>query len=197
VLPYILIFAGSLLIDCIPVFAPPAWMLMLYIMMKFNLDAVTVALVGTAGTVSGRLIYMSFIVPWIGKKTIGDDKEDDLEYLGKKLSKKGPATLFFIFLYSILPLSTTALFTAAGLAKLKKIYIVPAFFLGNLIGDGATLLSGRYVINNFSDFYKGSTSPKGIAISLAALFFVLIFLFMDWRTLLEKKKIKLKFKFWK
>jgi len=68
VLPFILIYAGSLLIDCIPVFAPPAWMFMLYILMKYHLNPVTVAVVGTAGTVSGRLIYMSIIVPWIGKK---------------------------------------------------------------------------------------------------------------------------------
>jgi hypothetical protein len=179
------------------VFAPPAWMLMLYIMMKFNLTPVPVAVVGSAGTVCGRLVYMSLIVPWVGKKAIGDDKADDLEFLGKKLSKKGLATLVFVFIYSILPLSTTALFTAAGLAKIKKIYILPAFFFGHLIAAYTMLVSGRYVVQHFSDIFKGATSGKSIALTAAALIFVLVFLFLDWRTLIQKKKIKIKWKFWK
>lgn len=195
--PYVLILAGSLVIDCIPVFAPPAWMFMLYIMMKYHLDPTAVAAVGTAGTVCGRMIYMTYIVPWVGKKTIAKDKEEDLQFVGEKISKNGPATLFFVFLYSTLPLSTTALFTAAGLARVKRGNIIPAFFLGNLIGDYTLLVSGKYVVEHFSDFYKDSLSPKNVILMALALLFVLVFLFLDWRSLLQERKVKIKWNIWK
>jgi membrane protein YqaA with SNARE-associated domain len=196
-LAYALVYLSSVLVDCIPVFAPPAWMLMILIMLKFDLNPWIVALVGTAGTVSGRLIFVTYVIPWLGSKTIGSAKEEDLKYLGKKLSNKSVLTFFFILLYSILPLSTTALFTAAGLSKLRKILIIPPFFLGNLIGDGALLISGKYAIHNLSDLYKGSLDPKSIALSAFGLLFVLSFLFIDWRELIQNKKLKFKWKFWK
>lgn len=195
--PYLLIFVGSLLVDCIPVFAPPAWMLMLYILFKFQLHPLITASVGTAGTVFGRLIYVTYIVPWMQKKSIGPKKEADLKFLGEKLSKQGPATLVFVFIYSILPLSTTVLFTAVGLAKVKRRYVVPGFFLGNLIGDGVLLLSGQYAITHFKDFYKDALNTQNILITLAGLLVMLLFVFIDWRALIQKKKIEFKWQFWK
>jgi hypothetical protein len=59
-IPYLLVFIGSLAVDCIPVFAPPAWMLMLFLMMKFQLQAPLVAVVGALGSVAGRMIYMTY-----------------------------------------------------------------------------------------------------------------------------------------
>lgn len=195
-IPYLLIFLGSTLVDCIPVFAPPAWMLMLYIMLKFDLNPYFVVVIGTAGTVCGRMLFVTYIVPWLGKKTIGTKKVSDLKFVGRKLSEKDFTVFIFVFVYSILPLSTTALFMAAGLAKLKKIKIIPPFFLGNLIGDGALLITGHYAITHFSDFYKDSLSVKNVFLMLAGLVFISMFMFIDWRNLLENKKIRFKFKFW-
>src|SRR5262245_38891831 len=97
--PYGLVLAASIAVDCIPVFAPPAWTLMLLLMMKFDLNPYFTALVGTCGTVTGRLIFSSLIIPWLGKKTLSRDKAADLRYLGTRLSDKGVAAFLFIFLY--------------------------------------------------------------------------------------------------
>jgi membrane protein YqaA with SNARE-associated domain len=194
--PYLLVYFASVLVDCIPIFAPPAWMLMMLIMVKFNLNPWIVAAVGTAGTTSGRLIFSGFIVPWIGKKTLGTKKQSDLDFLGKKLSNKGWQTVLFVFIYSVLPISTTPLFAAAGLAKLKRKFIVPPFFIGNLIGDGMLLISGKYVINNFDDISKDAFSAKSILFMTASLLVVFVFLFIDWHEAIVRSKFKLKFKFW-
>ncbi len=196
-LPYALVFISSVLVDCIPVFAPPAWMLMMLIMFKFDLSPGLVVFIGTAGTVTGRLIFVSYIVPWIGRRTIGHKKEADLKFVGKKISDNGVSTFLFVFIYSVLPLSTTALFTAVSLAKVKRILIIPPFFLGNLIGDGLIIISGKYAIANFSDLYKGSFELKNILLMSFGLVVMILFLFIDWRGLLENKRVKFKWKFWK
>ena len=169
---------------------------MLFIMIKFDLNPYAVVLIGTMGTVGGRIAFMTYVIPWFGKKTIGVKKESDLKFLGEKLSQKGILIFVFVFVYSILPLSTTALFMATALAKIKKRLVIPPFFFGNLIGDGLLLVSGRYAIDHFSDFYKDALSVKNILLMLFGLLFVTLFLFIDWRQLLENKKIKFKLKFW-
>ena len=163
---------------------------MIIIMLKFSLNPYAVVLVGTCGTVCGRTIFVTFIIPWFGEKAIGVEKDADLKFLGKKLSNKGLATFLFVFVYSLLPLSTTALFTAAGLAKVRRILLIPPFFLGNLIGDGVLLISGKYAVQNVGDLYKGSLEPKNISLVLAGLLAMLLFLFIDWRVLLERKEVQ-------
>lgn len=165
---------------------------MLFLMIKFSMNTPLVVLIGTAGTVCGRIIFVTYVVPWLGKKTIGRKKYDDLRFVGEKLAQKNTLVFGFVFIYSILPLSTTALFTAASLSKLKKMVIIPPFFLGNLIGDGLLLFSGEYAITHFSDLYKDALSIKNILLMASSLLFVSLFLFIDWRMLLEKKEIKFK-----
>ncbi len=194
---YALVLFASIAVDCVPVFAPPAWTLMLLLMLKYDLNPYATAVVGTCGTVTGRFIFSSVIIPWLGSKTLSRDKESDLRYLGTRINKKGIAAFAFIFLYSLLPLSTTALFTAAGLARVRTIFILPPFFLGNLIGDGLLLLSGKATIRSLGDLFKGSWSVKDISIMAVGLLVVLALLFVDWRTLLQKKKVKWKWTFWK
>jgi hypothetical protein len=195
--PYLYVLLASTAVDCVPVFAPPAWTLMLLLMLKFDLNPYATVVVGTCGTVTGRLIFSSVIIPWLGKKTLSRDKEADLRYLGKRLSQKGWAAFMFIFLYSLLPLSTTALFTAAGLARVRRIFVIPPFFLGNLIGDGILLISGKATVRTLGDLFKGSWSPKDILMMAFGLVAVLALLFVDWRTLLQKGKIKWTWAFWK
>jgi membrane protein YqaA with SNARE-associated domain len=195
--PYVLVYLGSTFVDCIPVFAPPAWTVMLFLMMKFDLNPWVVVSVGTLGTVTGRLIFSTFIIPWIGEKTLNHDKETDLKFLGKNLSRRGWAAFLFVFLYSLLPLPTTALFTAAGLARVKMIVVIPPFFLGNLIGDAVLLVSGKYAAHSISDIFKRSFTPKDILIMALGVLVIVLFLVVDWRQLLMKKQVKLKWRFWK
>ena len=195
--PYALVLFASTAVDCVPVFAPPAWTLMLLVMLKYDLNPYATAFVGTCGTVTGRFIFSSLIIPWMGSKTLSRDKENDLRYLGQQINRKGVAAFVFIFLYSLLPLSTTALVTATGLARVRKIFILPPFFLGNLIGDGLLLLSGKATIGSLDELFKGSWTPKDISMMAFGLLVVLAVLFLDWRTLLQKQKVKWKWAFWK
>jgi membrane protein YqaA with SNARE-associated domain len=196
-LAYLLVCVSSFLVDCIPIFAPPAWMVMLLIMIKFELNPWIVVTVGTAGTVSGRMFYTTYIVPWVGRRALGNSKQEDLEFVGRKLSGQFWPVFLFVFVYALLPLSTTALFTVAGLAKVKKTFVIPPFFLGNLIGDGFLLVSGRYVINNIGDLYKGSLEPKNLLLMAIGLAVMLVVLFLDWRELLENKQLHFKLAFWR
>jgi membrane protein DedA with SNARE-associated domain len=194
--PYALVYLASTAVDCIPIFAPPAWMLMIFLMLKFDLNPWITVGIGSLGTVTGRLLFMTYIVPWFGKKTLAKKKEADLEYLGERLSKRGWTTVIFVFLYALLPTSTTALFMAVGLAKVPRILVVPPFFLAHFIGNAGLVVSGKYSITNLHELIHSSWSLKDILLAAFSLVTVLALLFIDWHTLIADKKIRLKWRFW-
>jgi membrane protein DedA with SNARE-associated domain len=92
------------------------------------------------------------------------------------------------------PLSTTALFTAAGMARLNPWHILPPFFCGRLITDGVTVYTGKYAAGNVSGLLHGQLSIKSVLTLIAALLVIGAFFFIDWRCLLEKRKLRVSFK---
>jgi membrane protein YqaA with SNARE-associated domain len=113
---YLLVFLGSLGVDLVPVVAPPAWTLMAFLLVKYRLNPWAVLAVGVPGSALGRYIF-SLYIPKFSDKFIARKKKEELKYVGKRLDQSVWRTWTFVFVYTLTPLSTTALFTAAGMTK--------------------------------------------------------------------------------
>ena len=124
-------------------------------------------------------------------------KNEDVQFLGKKLKEKGWKGHATILVYSLLPLPTTPLFIAGGMAKMKPYYIIPAFFVGKFISDTAAVLMGKYAAENTEQHLKGMINWKSIVGLVLGLLLIFALLFIDWRTLYQHKKFKLQFKIWR
>ena len=121
-------------------------------------------------------------------------KNKDVEFLGKKMKEKGWKSQAVILAYSLLPLPTTPLFVAAGIAKLNPLLIIPAFFVGKFTSDAIALSIGKYASENVDKLKSDLLSWQSICGLLASLLMLFALLFIDWRTLIQKKKFVLKFK---
>src|ERR1035437_6541492 len=139
---YLAVFLSALAVDLIPVIAPPAWTLMVFFLVKFHLNPWVVLVVGVSGSTLGRYLF-SLYVPKIADQLIKQRKRTELEFMGKKLSQKLWQSWLFVFIYTLTPLSTSALFTAAALAKVKAGRTVPPFFFGKFMSDAVMILTGR------------------------------------------------------
>jgi membrane protein DedA with SNARE-associated domain len=193
---YLVVFASALAVDLIPMFGPPAWTVMVLLLIKFNLNPWGVLAAGVPGSALGRYL-LSLYIPKISNKFIKRRKNKDLEFVGKKLGQKTWRSWLFVFIYTLTPLSSTVLFTAAGVAKIKPVQIIPPFLLGKFISDAVMILTGRYAAGNTKGLIHGTFSVKGIVTAVVGLLVIGAFLFIDWRILLEKKKLKFNFKIWK
>ena len=190
---YFAVFLASFIVDLIPVVAPPAWVLMVFFMLRFHLNPWLVLVIGVAGSTLGRFIF-SLYVPKIADRLIKRQKREEMEYLGKKLSQSLWQSWLFVFLYTLTPLSSSALFTAAAVAKVKALRTVPPFFFGKFLSDALMVFTGNYALQNLT----GSLfSVKNIIIMVLGVVIVAGFLFLDWRTLLEEKRLRFNFKIWK
>ena len=193
---YLAVFAAALGVDLIPVFAPPAWTAMVFFLVKFNLNPWGVLVAGVIGSTLGRYLF-SLYIPKVSAKIIKCQKNEELEFVGEKLGGSLWKTWLFVFIYTLTPLSTTALFTAAALAKVKPLHTLPPFFVGKFVSDAIMIVTGSYAATNFKEFVQGIFSPKGIIFLVLGLVMVFGFLFVDWRELLEKKTLKFRFRIWK
>ena len=193
---YLAVFLCAFAVDLIPVIAPPAWTLMLYFLVKFHLNPWVVLVAGVSGSTLGKYIF-SLYVPQITDKIIKRHKREELEFMGKKLGQKLWQSWLFVFIYSLTPLSTAALFAAAAIAKVKAGRMLPPFFAGKFVTDAVLIFTGRYAVRNLTGLVQGAFSAKGILIIVATLVVTGGFLFVDWRALLEKKRFKFNFKIWK
>jgi uncharacterized membrane protein len=122
------------------------------------------------------------------------EKTADLQFIGKKLEEKGWKIQAFVLLYTLMPLPTTTLFSAAGIAKIKAINIVPTFLVGKFLSDLLMVFTGDYVANNSASFFKGFLTWKSLSGIFLGLFILSMLLFIDWRKLLIEKKFSLNFR---
>jgi membrane protein DedA with SNARE-associated domain len=192
---YLGVFLASLAVDLIPIAAPPAWSLMVLFIVKFDLNPWIVLALGVPGSTLGRYIF-SLYIPKVSSKILKRHKEEELEFVGKKLGGNRWKAWIFVFIYTITPLSTTALFTAAGMAKINPWHTLPPFFVGKLVSDGFMIATGRYLAGG-SGIFENLKSPKSIVALALGLIVIGGLLFIDWFELLKKKKLKFKFKIWK
>ena len=121
---YVLVFVAALVVDSIPVFAPPAWTVLVLLLLLLHLNPWVVVIIGVTGSTLGRYI-LSIYIPKVSSALVTRREDENLRYVGGKVTKAPFAAAVFVFLYTLTPLSTTALFTAAGIARVNPWHILP------------------------------------------------------------------------
>lgn len=193
---YLLVFVGTLLVDVVPIPLPPAMTVMVFLQLTFDLNIWIVIAVGVVGSVAGRYI-LSLYIPKVSGKLFKPEKNRDVQYLGRKLKANGWKGQAFILIYSLMPLPTTPLFIAGGMAKLKPYIIIPPFLIGKVVSDTVAVLLGKHAVANIGSLFEGMVSWKSLAGLVLGLALIFALLFFDWRTLLQRKELRLRFAIWK
>jgi membrane protein DedA with SNARE-associated domain len=193
---YLLVFVGAFLFDV--VFFPflPAFTIIVFFQIMFGLNIWLVIVIGVIGSILGRYI-LTLYIPLMAVRIFKKSKNEDVQFLGKKMKEKGWRSQIVIIAYSLLPLPTTPLFLAGGMAKIKPLYIIPAFFIGKFISDAISVHLGKYAAEHTYSLMQDALSWKSITSFVLGLLLLSALLFIDWRVLIQKKKFQLKFKIWK
>jgi len=193
---YLLVFLGSMVVDIFPVPLPPAFTVMMILQITFDLNIWIVIAVGVAGSIVGRTV-LSLYIPKVSGKIFKRAKNEDVQYLGKRLKEKGWKSHALVLVYSLMPLPTTPLFVAGGMARLHPLQIIPAFFTGKLVSDTIAVLMGNEAVGGAGDLVEGMVSWKSIVGLALGVLLLLALLFFDWRSLLQRHRLRLKFDIWK
>ena len=193
---YLYVFIAALIVDIIPFFGPPAWTTMVFFQTRYDLNIWAVLFSGVIGSTIGRYILSKYI-SLLSSKIIKQKTIKDIEFIGKKLGNTGWSIQLFVLLYTLMPLPSTPLFTATGMAKIKPLHILPAFFIGKFTSDMVMVISGNYVARNVTNPTETVLSWQIISGTIFGVILICLFLFIDWRKLLQNHTLKLNFNIWK
>jgi membrane protein DedA with SNARE-associated domain len=192
---YLLVFAGSFLFDVVPIPFPPAFTIMIFLQVTYGLNTWLVIIIGVTGSIIGRYI-LTLYIPLLAGRIFKKAKNEDVQFLGEKMKEKGWKSQLAILAYTLLPLPTTPLFLASGMAKINARYIIPTFFVGKFTSDALTVHLGKYVSENAKGIMAGGFSWKSIISLILGLLFISSILFVEWRSLIQKNKFVLNFRIW-
>jgi membrane protein DedA with SNARE-associated domain len=193
---YLLVFIATIIVDITPIPLPPAFTVMIILQAVFNLAIWPVIIIGVIGSAIGRYILSIYITDVAGR-LLDNEKITDIRFLGDKISTTGLRSQLFTLAYTLLPISSTPLFITAGIAKLKPIYIIPAFIVGKFVSDSIAVIMGKYAIDNSQSIFSDAFSPKSIFAILIYLILLMAVLFIDWRKMLLYHKMQFKWNIWK
>ncbi|MBK6990052.1 MAG: hypothetical protein IPH33_18465 [Bacteroidetes bacterium] len=193
---YFLVFLGAFIFDVVPFPFPPAFTIMVTLQILFDLNIWLVIIIGVAGSILGRYI-LTLYIPHLAGRIFKRAKTEDIEFLGTEMKERGWRSHVFILAYSLMPLPTTPLFLAAGIAKVKPINIIPAFLSGNLSATRLQYFLGKYATENSKAIFENVLTWKSTLSLAVGLIMIGALLFIDWRTLIQKNKLEFDFRIWK
>ena len=193
---YLLVFLGALLFDIVPFPFLPAFTIMVFLQFVFKLNVWLVVVMGVAGSVLGRYILLLY-TPFLAKKYLKESKNNDIEFLGQKMKENVWKGQLLVLAYSLLPLPTTPLFLGGGISKIQPKYIIPAFLIGKFTSDTVALFLGAYAVENVQSLMENALSWKSALSLLLGLVLLFCLFFIDWRTLIQSKKLIFNFKVFK
>lgn len=147
---YLLVLVGTFLFDVVPFPLPPAFTAMVFLQVVYDLNTWMVVLVGVAGSILGRYV-LTLYIPLLADKIFKPEKNKEVQFLGNKLKIKGWKGQLAILTYCLLPLPSTPIFIAGGMARIKPIQIIPAFFVGKFTSDAIAVHLGKFAYANIDD----------------------------------------------
>lgn len=190
---YLLVFFGAVLFDIVPFPFAPAFTIMMFFQILFDLNVWAVIVIGVLGSVLGRYILLLY-APLMANKYLKASKNEDIKFLGDKMNENKWKGVLVVFAYSLLPLPTTPLFLGAGISKIKPIYIIAPFLAGKFTSDSIALNLGKFAAENQQGIIDNIFSWQSIASFILGFAMLFCLFFINWRTLIHTKKLAFDFK---
>lgn len=181
------------LVNLVPVFAPPTWMVLSFIAFNYPLDNpyLFIAISVTAAA-CGRFVLATFSSTLIRERLLSTRIKENVDRLAHYLQSRKKLTSSIFLFDAITPLPSSELFLAYGLTKLPILYALIPFIIGRIFTYSfwvfsASALSQHLETQSFISLSYINSSFVLIEIGiLAGIYFLLK---IDWARLLEKREV--------
>jgi membrane protein DedA with SNARE-associated domain len=181
-------------LNIIPAFAPPTWMVFSYIGFRYvTVNVALLAVTGAAAATLGRIILAKMARIVVRQKFMSDSSRSNIDSIHEYLEPRRKLTSGIFLFYAFTPFPSNYLFIAYGLTTMQLRKIAAPFFIGRSISYSFWGLTASSVARRF-------TLESTDALSYFSIYFVatqilllsLIYLFtrVDWRALLNERKLR-------
>jgi hypothetical protein len=189
-----LLFLVVFLLNVIPAFAPPTWMVFSFIGFSYpEHERVLLAVVGAMAATAGRLCLAKMSRAIVRRRILGETSRANIDAIKGKLEQRKKLTFSLFLFYALTPLPSNYLFIAYGLTLMDLKWIAVPFFLGRVASYSLWSFTGSAVARRIPLESTEAMPYLGVyfLVSQALLLFaVYVFTRIDWRSVLVDKKLK-------
>jgi len=140
-----LLFCAVLVLNLMPAFAPPTWMLLTFWGFHRPEDSpwLLAVLAATAASL-GRVGLARMAQAWARSRWMSAARRDNLQSLAQLVDKRRGTSALSFLLFAFSPLPSNVLFLAYGLTRAPLWLLVLPFFIGRFVSYGLALAGGAY-----------------------------------------------------
>lgn len=177
----LILFAVVLAINLMPAFGPPTWSVIVFFGLTGNLPLPALVITAAVASSTGRFILAQGFR--LLATRVSDKTRRSLASARAAFERKRHHGLMALVFFAVSPLPSAQQFAAVGLAGVRILPFMLAFFAGRLVSysfyAGSARLADRYT--SLGDIFRESlTSPWGIAIQLVLLAGLVALVKIDW-----------------
>jgi len=189
-----LLFLAVFLLNVIPAFAPPTWMVFSFIGFSYpEHERFLLAIVGATAATAGRICLAKMSQTILRRRVLGETGRANVDAIKGKLKHKKKVTFSLFLFYGLTPLPSNYLFIAYGLTLMDLRWIAIPFFLGRVASYSLWSFTGSAVARRISLESTEAMPYLGIYFLLSQallLFSVYVFTKIDWQVLFMEKKLR-------
>lgn len=178
---YVLLVGVVFVVNLLPAFGPPTWLVLVLFRLHQHLSVVGLVLLGAMAAASGRLLLA--LATRRLRKHVSEKTRDNLEGARQVVQGKKGRAGAGLALFALSPVPSAQLFEAAGLVGVPLVPLTLAFFSGRLVSYSAYTVGAKAAEDTSVGelMTKSLTSPWGIAIEVALLGGVYALTRVDWK----------------
>ena len=193
--PLLILFLAVFLLNVIPAFAPPTWMVFSFLGFRFPSNVGwRFALAGAIAAAMGRLVLGRLSRRVVRNHWLGEAARQNVDSFKVELEKRPKLTFGLFLFYAFTPLPSNYLFIAYGLTTMPLVRITIPFFLGRFVSYTFWTMSAATVSRKLELENTEALGYFGIYFVLtqiALLAVVYSFTRIDWNFLLHERRWKL------
>jgi hypothetical protein len=189
-----LLFLVVFLLNVIPAFAPPTWMVFSFIGFSYpEHERILLAVVGALAATAGRLCLAKMSRAIVRRRILGETSRTNIDAVKEKLERRKKLTFSLFLFYALTPLPSNYLFIAYGLTLMDLKWIAVPFFFGRVASYSLWSFTGSAVARRIPLESTEAMPYLGVYFLLSQallLFAVYAFTRIDWRSVFVEKKLK-------
>ncbi len=184
---YLTVFLAIVGINVVPFLMPPTWLVLAFFYHNYAFDILLLAVVGAIASTTGRAM-LSYIGTF-SRKAMNKRRRSDMDFVGAAAREHPVKSFLVTFVFSLSPFPSNVYFLGVGMAKARSAAIFTGFFLGRLISYYAMMLTSAFFFTRLEEIFADKLTQI-IVIDLIGIVFMVIFMVVDWKTLVKEKRIK-------
>ena len=185
---YFGIFLLVFVLNVVPFFMPPTWIVLstIYFLFPQQFDPLLLALTGAFASTFGRVILCR--IGAASRRLMSENRKTSMDRAGQALRSKKHGGLVLTFLYALTPLPSNALFIILGTMRCHFFTVFLGFWLGRLISYAVTITAASVAYSSLAGVLASQIQAV-ILVDCLGIVSMIIFAFIDWEKLIQERRI--------